>query len=288
MTSELETEAVLSAEDLRSILEVCSTEGVLVGGQALAFWADHFALSRPADLVVAVSADADFIADGSLARKLARALGWKSWIPGFDDATFQTGKVTQKLPDGSVKQVDFLASVAGLTTEDVLRHALEMQVPQIGRLRVMHPIDVLDSRIQNLALIPSKRTQAGVSQARLAIDVARAFIKAEIDERGERKALPLLERIAEFSGAAGALRVFLRYDIDPLLAVPLEDFRTTTALHTQRWPRIVETLARKRDKARAEQTAGDGHGEQADAGPAGETRDGGTGRQPADVLNDRQ
>lgn len=248
--TEIETEAVLSTEDLRSILKVCSTDGVLVGGQALAFWSDHYALSRPTDLLAAVSADADFIADGELARKLARELGWKSWIPGFDDATFQTGKVTRKLPDGSVKQVDFLASVAGLVTEHVVRRALEMEVPQIGRLRVMHPIDVLDSRIQNLALIPSKRTAAGVSQARLAIDVARAFIRAEIDERGERKALRLLERIADIAVDDGAVRVFLNYDVDPLMAVPIEEFRTTTALHTERWPRIVASLARKREKFR--------------------------------------
>lgn len=248
--TEIETEAVLSIEDLRSILKVCSTEGVLVGGQALAFWADHFALTRPAALVAVVSADADFIADGELARRLARELGWKPWIPGFDDATFQTGKVTHKLPDGSVKQVDFLASVAGLATKDVVRRSLEMEVPQIGRLRVMHPIDVLDSRIQNLALIPAKRTPAGVSQARLAIDAARAFIIAEIDERGERKALQLLERIAAIATGQGAIRVFLQYEIDPMLAVPIEEFRTTTALHAQRWPRIVAALARKRAKLR--------------------------------------
>ena len=250
MRTKIETEAVLSPDDLRSILKVCSTEGVLVGGQALAFWADHFAVSRPANLVSAVSADADFIADGELARRLARAMGWKVWIPGFDDATFQTGKVTQKLADGSVKQVDFLASVAGLATRDVVRRALEMDVPQIGRLRVMHPIDVLDSRIQNLALIPAKQTPAGVAQAILAVDVARAFISAEIDERGERKALTLLERIAGFAGDDGAIRVFLKFDIDPLRAVPIELFRTTTALHTQRWPQATAALTRKRDKAR--------------------------------------
>ncbi len=201
-------------------------------------------------LIAAVSADADFIADGELARQLARTLGWNVWIPGIDDATFQTGKVTNKLPDGSVKQVNFLASVAGLVTEDVRKRALEMEVPEIGRLRVMHPVDVFDSRIQNLALIPAKQTPAGVSQANLAIDVARAFIRAEIVERGERKALPLLERIAEFAKDSGAIRVFLQYDIDPLRAVPLEDFRTTTALHTQRWPRISAALTRKRDKLR--------------------------------------
>ena len=250
MTTRIETEAVLSPEDIRAILKVCSTAGVLVGGQALAFWADHYDVSRPADLKPAVSADADFIADGALARKLASALGWKSWIPGFDDATFQTGKVTQKQPDGSVKQVDFLASVAGLATKDVVRRALEMKVPKIGVVHIMNPVDVLDSRIQNLALIPAKRTPAGVSQARLAVDVTRAFIAEQIQEQGEKRALKLLERVTEIAWDIGAIRVYLQYDIDPLLAVPLENFRTTSALHTRRWPQITARLTEQRDKIR--------------------------------------
>lgn len=250
MTPEPETEAVLSLEDLHSILKVCSDEGVLVGGQALAFWADHFDVQRPADLEPAVSADADFIADAELAQKLAEVLQWTPWIPGFDDNTFQTGKVTKKLPDGSVKQVDFLESVAGLVTHDVVRRALLMEIPEVGRLRVMHPIDVLDSRIQNLDLIPAKRTPAGVSQARLAIDVVRRFIQQEIGERGERKTLPKLERIAAIALNDGAVRVFLRYEVDPLASVPVEEFRMTTALHSQRWPQIRSAVARKREKVR--------------------------------------
>jgi hypothetical protein len=77
MKTRPETEAVLSHEDLRTILRVCATDGVLVGGQALAFGADHYAVTRPANLLAAVSADADFIAGGDLARRLARVLRWK-------------------------------------------------------------------------------------------------------------------------------------------------------------------------------------------------------------------
>jgi hypothetical protein len=56
------------------------------------------------------------------------------------------------------------------------------------------------------------------------------------------------------AGGSGAIRVFLNYEIDPILAVPLEEFRTTTALHTQRWPRIVSMLTSKRDRARRQLT----------------------------------
>jgi hypothetical protein len=39
-----------------------------------------------------------------------------------------------------VKQVNFLSGVVGLTTKDPARRAIELEVPDIGRLRVIHPI----------------------------------------------------------------------------------------------------------------------------------------------------
>ncbi|MGB5132830.1 MAG: hypothetical protein WBO00_09465, partial [Steroidobacteraceae bacterium] len=189
MTSKRETEAPLSPADVQRILAICSPDGLLVGGQALAFWADHLQARRPANLVSGVTADVDFIGNAALAENLGKRLGWKTWIPALDDATPQTGKVSHRLKDGSVKQVDFLSGVAGLSTKELVRRAVEMEVPDIGRLRVIHPVDVLDSRIQNLHLLPEKRTPMGIAQAKLAVDVARAFIRQQISVRNERTGL---------------------------------------------------------------------------------------------------
>jgi hypothetical protein len=250
MKSERDTEAPLTREDVQKILSVCSPRGLLVGGQALAFWADHLHVERPANLVSGVTEDADFIGDSVLAKELGKRLGWQTWIPALDDSTPQTGKVTHRTKSGEVKQVDFLSGVVGLTTKDLTRRAIEMEVPDIGRLRVIHPIDVLDSRIQNLHLLPEKRTDAGIAQARLAVDVARAFIVQEVATRDERAGLKLLERAADIAGDIAAVRVFLLYGIDPLEAVPLEDFRTTSALHKVRWPQIVAEVKEKRESLR--------------------------------------
>jgi hypothetical protein len=246
MTSEA-AEAPLTPQDVQKILKICSPEGLLVGGQALAFWADHLEVELPGKLSDGVTGGADFIGDSALAMALGKRLGWQTWIPTMDDATPQTGKVTQRLRNGTVKQVDFLSGVAGLTTKDLARRALDMDVPRIGHLRVIHPIDVLDSRIQNLHLLAAKRTEAGVAQAKLAVDVVRAFIRREIEAHGERIALKLLERVAEIAGDIAAVRVFLLYGVDPLAAVPVEDFRTTSALHKVRWPQIVAEIGKKRE-----------------------------------------
>jgi hypothetical protein len=250
MTTERHTEEPLTPDDVAKILKVCSPRALLVGGQALAFWADHLQVNRPADLVSGVTADADFIGGPALAKELAKKLGWRLWVPTFDDATPQTGKVTHRSRTGSVKQVDFLSGVVGLTTKDLVRRAVHMDVPGIGELRVIHPIDVLDSRIQNLHLIREKRTSAGIAQARLAVDVARAFIRRDVETRGERAGLKLLERVAEIAADIAAVRVFLLFGVDPLQAVPIEDFRTTPALHKLRWPQIVGEVRRKRQTLR--------------------------------------
>jgi hypothetical protein len=243
-------EAPLDAEDVRKILSICSPTGLLVGGQALAFWADHLQVERPESLISGVTADADFIGDAALATALGRSLGWQTWIPSLDDSTPQTGKVTHRTKSGAVKQVDFLSGVVGLTTKDLARRAIEMEIPDIGRLRVIHPVDVLDSRIQNLHLLPEKRNDAGIAQARLALGVARAFVTREVATRGERIGLKLLERIAEMAADIAAVRVFLLYAIDPLEAVPLGQFRTTTALHKVRWPQILREVTQKRESMR--------------------------------------
>jgi hypothetical protein len=250
MKSERETEAPLTPEDVQQILRICSPRGLLVGGQALAFWADHLKVERPVNLVSGVTADADFIGDSALAKDLARRLGWQLWLPALDDSTPQTGKVTHRTRSGEVKQVDFLSGVVGLTTKDLARRAIEMEMPQMGHLRVIHPVDVLDSRIQNLHLLLEKRTAAGIAQAELAVDVVRAFMRQELATRTERVGLKLLERIAEIAADIAAVRVFLLFGIDPLKAVPLEDFRTTTALHRVRWPQIVEEVGQKRESLR--------------------------------------
>ena len=250
MKTERDIEARLTPEDVQKILSICSPRGLLVGGQALAFWADHLRVERPANLVSGVTADADFIGTSALAKDLARHLGWQIWIPALDDSTPQTGKVTHRTKGGKVKQVDFLSGVVGLTTKDLARRAIEMEVPNIGHLRVIHPIDVLDSRIQNLHLLPEKRTDAGIAQARLAVDVVRAFIRQEVATTDERAGLKLLERVADIADDMAAVRVFLLYGVDPLHGVPLDDFRTTSALHKVRWPQIVAEVGEKRETLR--------------------------------------
>ena len=59
-----------------------------------------------------------------------------------------------------------------------------------------------------------------------------------------------IERDTEAPLTIAAVRVFLLYGIDPLEAVPLESFRTTSALHKVRWPQICAEVGAKRETLR--------------------------------------
>jgi len=240
-------DATLSPDDVASILRICSPEGLLVGGQALAFWVDWLNVPRPVALASSITSDADFIGNTQLAAKLGRGLGWKIWVPSLDDATPQLAKVTWTEPDGSIKQVDFLSGVVGLTTKDVRRRAQSLEVNGIGLVSVMHPLDVLDSRIQNLHLLPAKRTEAGFAQARLAIAMVAAFIRDEAALKGERAALKQLERVVAIADDYAAILVFVLYGIDVLQAVPLEAFPGTSELHRTRWPQVLARARAQRE-----------------------------------------
>lgn len=86
--------------------------------------------------------------------------------------------------------------------------------------------------------------------ARLSVNVAPAFIRQEVITRDEKAGLKLLERVADIAGDMAAVRVFLLHGVDPLKAVPREDFRTTSALHRMRWPQIVAQAGEKRESLR--------------------------------------
>src|SRR5690606_17534332 len=90
-------ELALTLEEVEEILRSCGPEVVLVGGQALAIWAQRYRITPPEALSDAVTRDADFLGSAKSARELSVALGpgWRYWKPGADDSTPQTAKLSK-------------------------------------------------------------------------------------------------------------------------------------------------------------------------------------------------
>jgi hypothetical protein len=235
--------------ELVSRLGSLSAQVVLVGGQALAFWAHYYRVRAPADLRPYVTLDVDFLGTSAQAAAFADRLpGARLYVPTLDDHTPSSGRVVARNVLGRTLEVDFLHSLAGLSESDVRRNAVEIKDQQ-GRvlLRVMHPLYCLESRVRNLALLPDKRNRFGVAQAQLAVRVMRQHVMRVLDEpNGVRKALKLIERLADLALSEPGKRCFVDYRVDLLRAIPAQAV-PAAEFQQRRWPQIrAQTFAARK------------------------------------------
>lgn len=248
--SEALHEAELTAEELQSILKVCGPHALLVGGQSLATWAVYFDIEPVGELSRFVTMDADFIGTREIARQLQRSLGypWKLRQGTLDDVGPQIAKVYATLPGIGIKQVDFLSGIVGLDSEAIRGRASYLTGPDGVTIQLLHPIDVLESRLRNLHSLASKRNPVGVAQARLAVEVVRAFIDGQLDEAGDpRTVRQALKRIEKLALDTQLSKVAFTYEIDVLSAIPVERIGTSK-FQEERWPRVLARLERERQK----------------------------------------
>lgn len=161
-------------EQLARILELAGTEMVLVGGQALAFWAAYYEVPAPA---IAVTKDVDFVGTRADVERLARGLGGKATFPRQRDLTLLTGQVEKNLPGGDYINIDVLSGVYGkVSTESLGKRAVAVEIAA-GKFRVMHPLDALQGRLENVYGLVEKQDEHGVAQLQLAVSMACEFLK---------------------------------------------------------------------------------------------------------------
>lgn len=242
----------LSGDEVRQILENSSEDAVLVGGQALALWSQIYHVLPPNELSGGISADIDFIGSVSAAKTVGQALnrnggGWKLHEVDPGDATPQTAKLSLTVKGEGYKEIDFLWAIVGINTDQVKNRAVEMRLPGLSKcVKIMHPLDLLASRLHNLAQIPSKRDAQGVAQARLAISVVRAFICQAHSTLQERDVFSFLEEVRRIALNKKLGRVYYEYGFDVLSAVPIERFKNEHFL-SKRWPQIQALVAEQRE-----------------------------------------
>ncbi len=243
-------EIALTEEEIESVYRGCNGRALLVGGQALAFWAQYYQITPLGVLSPNITRDADFVGTAQDASQVAEAmkpLGWTLWKPTMDDATPQAAKLSKTIAGQGIKQVDFLSGIVGLNTESIRKRAVRFIRADGAHLWVLHPLDVLASRLKNLAHLPSKRDPQGIAQAALGIDVARAFLEQQTREASPRKLLDAIERIAKIAQDKDLDAVFYEYGFDLLAVVPV-DRVTSEEFRTKRWPQVVAAAADQRTK----------------------------------------
>ena len=214
-------EIALSSEEVAEILTHCGDTALLVGGQALAFWAARYAVKAVGVLATAVTSDVDFIGTAKVAANLGRSLGWQIWVPARGDPTAQVAKLTKTIPGVGIKQIDFLNSILGLQTNRVEQRAAKVTFPNGARIRVLHPLDMLESRLRNILIQNSQQAAVRVAQASLAISVTGSYLRSIIEDGTDKRVIyDVLERIAKIVLNRRLAEVCVQHDLYPLLAVP--------------------------------------------------------------------
>ncbi|MEW6513539.1 MAG: hypothetical protein AB1443_06010 [Pseudomonadota bacterium] len=116
--------------------------------------------------------------------------------------------------------IDVVDDILGMKAEEVRKRSIAVAFGAVTA-RIMHPLDVLESRAANYAGIPEKQTPEGLTQLRLAIDVATRFLDTVRKEETLIDAAEIIARIHKVYSSKAAIR---HAGIDLLL--PLESLKT--------------------------------------------------------------
>lgn len=257
-----ERPAPLAFADVKPVLarlERIAGDVVLVGGQAVNFWAELYAPVVPSFAGEApfTSKDIDFCGNARAVRICAERLGGTSRIPTMDDNTPNSGIVTFVDDSGVERTIDFVDAPFGLDATEVRRLAIPAEiVGPTGKAEgppflIMHPVQVMESRVHNTMGLPGYGSAEALKQLRVSVVCAREFIRYLVTNGHGREALKLNERIFQFAlkDRRGKL-VHAAHGVDPFDAVVGDDDRLPARFRETRYPQMQRELEARRRRQR--------------------------------------
>jgi len=226
---------VLTRDQASEIIRRASSDdSVLVGGQAVVFWCEHFGIAQPLPVL---TRDIDFYGGKEAivaAADRLKVFNARVYMASLDDATPNSGKIAFDLPGLEAGEIDFLYLIKGLGSMEVLEKAVPIVIDGI-EINMIHPVLLLESKLTNVATIVRKRDPEGLAQAALAIDVVKHFIGSSIGMVEPRATLNILKRVLRYADTDEAKYCWYHHGIDSLDAVPLDVLQTSPEAVIQRF-----------------------------------------------------
>lgn len=221
------------------VAQTRSDHAVLIGGQAVAFWIEYFGIKSR---LPALTRDIDYLATIAEARRVSTRLKipHKLRTATLDDHTPNSAVISVEL-DGYPEPIliDYLANIVGVDSGAIKKSAADVEF-EGEKIRVLHPLHLLQAKIWNLYRLEDKRNPEGIEQARLAIEIVAAFI--EQSKMPRRELLKTIETIGKFAATAPARFAADKYQFDCLKAIPRSIFKEgvlPAEFHNKRWPQIL-------------------------------------------------
>lgn len=244
-------EAVTPAAVMSALLDAAGDRAVLVGGQALGFWMAFYGLAVP-EGIPAISNDSDFLArsaaDTRLVSRLAKVIGGQVIIAHERALTAIVGQAVLDLSEEEVINVDVLHRIIGLDAKAVRARAVSIAAQGVSFL-VMHPLDVLRSRLANLHELREKQNDKGELQLRMAIAVAREHVleqaraaSPEAARSGRSAIQPLVSEIERMALEDAGRKVARRHGIH--VADAIDPSSIPAGLFWERkWPQLRKLMS---------------------------------------------
>ncbi len=218
-------------------------EGILIGGLALELWSSLLGIPVARRFNLALTGDIDFLGTANQADALARKLNAAIHRAKLDDATPQAAKVVWTVATNERYEIDYLTTVVGLDHKRLARRAVNVDFEGVT-LKVIHPVDCAISRAANPVHLPSKRGSSAMAQARLAMEMLRAWMTNLCTAREWRLFHDAVEELFRFSMTATGIASFKQYEIDLLQSVPVD--KAGGAFRDRRWPQMWAHVAQRR------------------------------------------
>ena len=252
---------MLQIKDVYHILEAIPEPGevILIGGQALNFWAEYYSRKDPSlnTYLPFVSEDIDFLGGMDIAVAMQEAWHGKIFVPDMDTHTPAIAKVNFKLKDGRQVAVDFLDIMLGADKYHIKKEAAFTEIPNSQKsFKVLHPAHCLASRLINTYGILKRRSRSygmrEVDRTELAIKVLHHYtynLFKQQDKSFHRDAYKLIEYTADLATEDPAKQAYYLDKIDVLDAIPKDPaLEMTKDFLNKRYPQIKNNVTLKRQR----------------------------------------
>ena len=245
----------LKQDDAAALIsQTASKDSVIVGGQAVAFWSTFFGIQPR---LPSLTEDIDYLATSAEAKRASARVTFRHVlrIATLDDATPNTAILSVYLPGHKDPIViDYLSMIEGVDSKQVEQTAVSIEY--LGQpIKVIHPLSLLRSKISNLYKFDKKRSPEGIEQARLAIEIASAFVETIVQSAvPKRDLLNAVQSIARFAATNPARYAMEHYGLDCFDGIArsaLVPGVLPALFHEKQWPRLVAAAGRKKKKTPA-------------------------------------
>lgn len=240
------------------IVSVLGTTAVLVGGQAVSWWAAYYQLGTLSE--VFVSSDVDFVGGRDEARLCATRLNGRLQVQGapFDSIPVSAAAVLFTDSQGETRKVDFLLTLCGIDkTSDIQKHAVRFELNE-QPFFVMNPVASLRTRLANICHL-GRTDNKSCAQARLSIRACKSWLVDPNAHEGKRAALRWVEDVFRFARSHDhAKKASITYGIEAFEAIEPNSWLGDMFVR-ERYPRMRAQIeadrARRRSQLRGASTS---------------------------------